>query len=66
MRPIDPRGNRRTADEGNEMRRGIVAVLWVTGLAAVAVMGTRLVSARWRKTEPRRDSAEYWYPYMQA
>ena len=48
------------------MKRGMVALLWVTGLAAVALLGSRMVSLRWRKTEPQNDSAEYWYPYMQA
>lgn len=48
------------------MRRGMVTLLWVTGLAAVALVGSRLVSARWRKAEPQNDTAEYWYPYLQA
>jgi hypothetical protein len=44
----------------------MVTLLWVTGLATVALVGSRLVSVRWRKAEPLPDSAEYWYPYLQA
>ena len=66
MRPIYPKGNRRSADEVGEVRQGMMALLWVTGLIAVALLGSRVVSARRRKAEPRRDSVEYWYPYMQA
>jgi len=41
-------------------------LLWVTGLAAIALVGSSVVSARRREPEPPRDSAEYWYPYMLA
>jgi len=64
--PIDPIGKRRTADEVSQMRKEIVTLLCVTGLAAAALLGSRLVSVRWRKAEPQPDSAEYWYPYLQA
>ena len=69
MGPIHSRENhgpsedRRNTDEESEMRR-ITTLLWVTGLAAVALLGSRLISARKRKAEPQ--SEEYWYPYMQA
>lgn len=40
------------------MRRGIMMVLCVTGLTAIAV----LVSSRKRAEQPQHE--EYWYPYM--
>ena len=66
MRPINPEGSRRSAGEAGGMKLDIERLLLVTGLAALALLGSRVVSARWRKAEPERDSAEYWYPYMQA
>jgi hypothetical protein len=52
--------------EENLMKRGIVMLLCVTGLAAIALIGSTVVSSRKRETPLPGESEEYWYPYMLA
>ena len=62
MWPIDSIDN----GEVEDMKRGLVMFLCVTGLAAIALFGSGVVSSRRREPELRSDSAEYWYPHMLA
>lgn len=48
------------------MKRGIVVFLCVTGLAAIALIGSTVVSPRKKGTPLPGESEEYWYPYMLA
>jgi len=48
------------------MKRGIVLVLCVTGLAAIALLGSRAIASRRREGDARMEAAEDWYEYMQA